>query len=68
MDLTGVSSDDVTARNAVSYMDRSRDKTKSCESCVQFNAPKEPSACGSCKVVKGPIHPDGYCNAYAKKT
>ncbi len=68
MDLTGVSTDDVIARNAVTYMDRSRDKTKTCESCVQFVAPKTDGTCGSCKVLKGPVHPDGGCTAYAKKT
>jgi hypothetical protein len=68
MDLTGVDPDDVAARNAVTYMDRARDKTKTCETCVQFVAPKADGACASCKVLKGPIHPDGYCSAYAKKT
>ncbi len=68
MDLTGVDTDDITARNAVTYMDRSRDKTKTCESCVQFVPPKTDASCASCKVLKGPIHPDGSCSAYAKKS
>lgn len=68
MDLTGLAPDDVSARNAVSYMDRSRDRSKTCETCVQFVAPKSDGTCASCKVLKGPVHPDGYCSAYAKKT
>jgi len=68
IDLTGVGADDVTARNAVTYMDRARDKTKTCESCVQYVAPTADGTCASCKVLKGPIHPDGYCSAYAKKS
>lgn len=68
MDVTGLTPDDVTARTAVSYVDRSRDKGKSCESCVQYVPPKADGACASCKVLKGPVHPDGSCGAYAKKT
>lgn len=68
MDLTGIASEDVTARNAVTYMDRARDKTKTCETCVQYVAPRTDAACASCKVLKGPVHPDGNCSAYAKKT
>lgn len=67
LDVTGIAPDDLTARNTVAYMDRSRDKTQTCESCQQYIAAQAEGTCGSCKVVKGPIHPDGHCSAYAKK-
>jgi len=56
-----------TARSALQYSDQSPQADKHCRDCQLFLAPPEPSQCGSCQVVKGPIHPNGYCTAWAKK-
>jgi hypothetical protein len=42
------------------------DATKRCSGCLHY-LPAAPNKCGGCKVVKGPINPDGNCNLYAAK-
>ena len=66
-DVTGLSSEEVNQRNNVAtYVDFSPDPGKKCSLCVQF-VPAAPNACGGCKVVKGPIHPDGTCKLFVQK-
>jgi High potential iron-sulfur protein len=66
-DVTGLTPDDVTMRNTTAaYVDQTPDAAKRCSGCVQY-VPAAPDACGGCKVVKGPIHPDGWCKLYVPK-
>jgi hypothetical protein len=55
------------ARSALQYSDASPQPGKRCELCTLFQASSDPAVCGSCQVVKGPIHPKGYCTAFAAK-
>jgi hypothetical protein len=67
-DVSGLSSDDINARNnTAAYVDATPDPAKKCSNCVQFVAAGDPKACGSCKVVKGPINPEGYCRLWVAK-
>ncbi|HET7538675.1 MAG TPA: hypothetical protein VFK05_02350 [Polyangiaceae bacterium] len=54
--------DDLRVRSTLGYVDASTDAAKTCAKCQQY-VPADP--CGSCKVVKGAIHPQGYCRAFA---
>lgn len=66
-DTTGLSPEDVKVRAEVAaYVEKSPDITKYCSSCVQFN-PGGSDACGTCKVVKGPINPEGTCKLHVPK-
>jgi len=65
MNTTGLSPDEVQARTNVLYADLSTDKSKTCEKCHQFVAGK---GCGTCKLLKGPIHPEGTCKAFTVKS
>ena len=66
-DIGGLSEHDAALRAALEYVDRSPyEETKSCRSCAFFVA-AEKDECGQCTLVKGPIHPLGYCNSWAKK-
>ena len=66
-DVTGLSGEELTQRNVIAaYVDLAPDPGKKCSLCVQF-VPAAPNACGSCKVVKGPIHPDGTCKLFVQK-
>ncbi len=66
-DVTGLSPDDVTMRNTTAaYVDQAPDPAKKCSGCIQYT-PAAPNACGGCKVVKGPINPDGWCKLYVAK-
>jgi hypothetical protein len=64
VDITGLASEDVIARATLAYVDESKEKGKACSNCQQYLAPSK-QGCATCKVLKGPIHPKGYCKSYA---
>jgi hypothetical protein len=54
-------------RNQLEYRDDSPyGEKKSCSSCAFYKAGKK-NECGQCTLVKGPIHPLGYCNSWSAK-
>ncbi|MBI1878939.1 MAG: high-potential iron-sulfur protein [Chloroflexi bacterium] len=55
---------DVAARQAVNYVDESPQTDKICANCQFFKQPAAGAACGGCEIVKGPIAPEDYCNAW----
>ena len=65
-DTTGLSAPDLQVRTALVYADVSTEPGKACSSCQQF-LPGEAGACGTCKVVRGPISPNGSCKAFVAK-
>jgi hypothetical protein len=64
-DQSSLSPDDLTARKALAYTDRSTDPAQLCIKCRQYVPGPSEDACGTCKVMKGPIHPNGTCRAFA---
>jgi len=67
-DTTGLAPGDIETRKALAYVDKTPDPNKMCQNCQQFVAPASPTQCGGCKVVKGTIHPLGYCKSWAAKS
>lgn len=65
-DTTGLAAADVTTRTSLGYTDVSTEVGKSCTNCQQF-VPTSPTTCGTCKVLKGPINPKGYCKSFVLK-
>ena len=66
-DASGLSTDEVNARIVTAaYVDQSADPAKKCSGCAQF-LPAAPNKCGGCKVVKGPINPEGGCKLWQAK-
>ena len=65
-DTTGLSPTDLQVRTALAYVDMSVTPGKMCSNCQQY-IEGPPNACGSCKVVKGPISPAGNCKSYIAK-
>lgn len=65
-DAAGLSDADKATRKNNAYVDKSTTAGKKCDNCQLYQA-KAPGACGGCAVVKGPIHPDGYCRVWVKK-
>jgi len=66
-DTSGLSADDARTRTEIAaYVEQAPDPTKRCALCIQF-VPGGKDACGSCKVVKGPINPNGYCKLFQPK-
>ena len=66
-DTTGLAPADLTVRTSLAYVDASMEPGKACQSCQQFVAPPAPGSCGSCKILKGPINPGGYCKSFVAK-
>lgn len=65
-DTSALSPADMTIRTSLQYIDNSNQPGKQCSGCQQF-VPAAPDACGTCKVVKGPINPAGYCKSFVAK-
>jgi hypothetical protein len=66
-DVSGLSEDDAELRSALDYRELSpHGEQKSCASCAFYLASKK-NECGQCTLVRGPIHPLGYCNSWAAK-
>ena len=66
-DVSGLSSDQQNTRTTLGYEDSSDQPGKSCAKCTQYLAPPKMSDCGKCKVLPGPVHPNGYCRAFTPK-
>jgi len=66
-DVSALSEDDAELRSALEYRDRSpHGEKKNCGACAFYKAGGK-NECGQCTLVKGPIHPLGYCNSWAAK-
>ena len=66
-DVSGLSPDEVRAREALEYHDRSAEPARTCSGCLQFLEPTGLFSCGTCRLVRGPIHPQGSCRAFAAR-
>src|ERR1700683_3281167 len=57
-DTSGLTPTNLNIRTTtLAYVDMSLELGKSCVKCQQF-IPGAPNACGTCKIVKGPINPN----------
>ena len=65
-DVSALSDEDRAARLRLAYADKAPNPEKDCSHCVQFL--EAPEGCGACKLVRGPIHPNGTCKSFAAKT
>jgi len=65
-DLSGLTDAQKALRGKFAYTDTSADPKKQCVACVQW-VPALPNACGGCKVLPGPVHPEGTCSLFAGK-
>ena len=54
-------------KQAMQYQEQPKNGQK-CDQCLQFIPGAKQGASGTCKVVEGPISPNGWCAAYVKKT
>jgi hypothetical protein len=59
---------DIAARQAVNYVDESPHADKDCANCRFFKQPEAGAACGGCEIVRGPIAPEAYCNAWVAQS
>ncbi len=67
-DTAGLTEGEVQTRQNLKYVDQTPEAGKLCNNC-QFWQPDAPieGPCGGCQIVKGPIHPEGYCTSWVAK-
>ena len=65
--VEGLTAEESATRSRLAYSDVARDPNKTCATCQQFVPPSTGSGCGTCKIMKGPVHPGGSCKSYAAK-
>lgn len=63
-DTAGMTPADLATRTGNSYVDHSQIADKNCLNC-QFYTAGQANQCGTCTVVRGTIHPEGYCGLWA---
>jgi hypothetical protein len=61
---SALSPEDLKLRETLHYTDHSPDPQKLCNGCQQY-LPNTSADCGGCKLMKGLIHPAGYCAAFS---
>jgi hypothetical protein len=66
-DTSALSSADAQLRTTLVYVDTSTEPGKTCAQCQQYNPAPSADVCGTCKIVKGPINPGGYCKSFVAK-
>lgn len=65
--VDGLTIDEILPRNKLAYSDVAADPKKTCSTCQQFVPSQTGNGCGSCKIIKGTVHPGGSCKSYAAK-
>lgn len=65
-DTSGLAPGDVQTRTSLGYVDRSPQPAKLCSNCLHYK-PAGENQCGGCAILRGPVHPNGYCNSWAAK-
>ncbi len=66
-DVSTLSPDELRLRTEIAkYVEQTPDAQKRCSGCSLYVA-AGPEQCGGCTVVKGPIHPNGYCTLFVVK-
>jgi hypothetical protein len=61
-----LSPEDAKLRESLKYTDHSLDSEKLCNGCQQY-LPNSDADCGGCKLLKGLIHPAGFCIAFSAR-
>lgn len=65
-DTTGLRPEEIATRTALAYTDVAAEPAKNCTGCQLYKA-AGPDQCGTCTVIKGPVHPNGSCKSWAAK-
>jgi len=64
-DLSGLTEREISIREQLQYVAQSENAEQVCKNC-RFWLPAQPGDnCGGCQLIKGPIHPNGWCASWA---
>lgn len=65
-DVTGLPEEVTSLRQKLGYQEKAEKPELACRNCAQWVEPSSPG-CGTCRIMGGPIHPDGGCRVFAPK-
>jgi len=65
-DVSSLQPAEARTRDDNQYRQHSDKDDQFCLGCLNFVPPAVETACGSCKTVRGPINPDGWCKQWTK--
>jgi hypothetical protein len=66
-DLSQLTPDERVTRTTFKYQPLAKDPTKLCVTCNFWIPDPKGGLCGTCTLVKGPVHPKGGCISWAEK-
>lgn len=65
-DISELQPAEAATRGENQYRQHSEKDDRFCLNCLNFVPPAVATACGTCKTVRGPINPDGWCKQWTK--
>ncbi|MGM0559415.1 MAG: high-potential iron-sulfur protein [Myxococcota bacterium] len=64
-DTEGLSKAEIKVRESLKYTDESPKPDQFCDNCALWKPADSENSCGGCQIMAGPIHPKGWCTAWA---
>lgn len=65
-DTSGLWPAEIKTRTENEYVDHSSRPDQFCLLCTNFMKPPGGRVCGTCRTVRGPINPGGWCKAFTE--
>lgn len=65
-DAAGLQRAEAATREDNAYRQHSEKDDEFCLGCLDDVPPADETQCGTCKTVRGPINPDGWCKQWTK--
>ena len=67
-DSSGLTELELKMRNeTLKYVSKSPEPNKLCDNCKFWQPSESGQFCGGCELIKGPIHPKGYCTSWFER-
>jgi len=66
-DFSGVSENDLKARQKLGYVNESPMPDMTCNICNLWLPPQDNKQCGGCMLFKGPVYATGYCTYWTAR-
>ena len=66
-DTQGLWPAEIETRTSNEYRERSQRDDQYCFNCNNYVKPERAGGCATCRTVKGPINPGGWCKTWTQK-
>ncbi len=63
-DLSGLTEQEIAMREQLQYVAQSEKENQVCTNCRFWQPTEQEGTCGGCQLIKGPIHPNGWCASW----